>query len=60
MILADIIEFFRIENPEITTNRISDALLKKWCLPADKEVCAITRSATSMAVAFCGSRHLIS
>lgn len=43
MILADIIEFFRIENPEITTNRISDALLKKWCLPADKEVCAITR-----------------
>lgn len=43
MILSDIVTLFRIENPDITDRVISDALLKKWCLTGDKEVCAITR-----------------
>lgn len=43
MILTDILDVFRAENSEITERVISDALLKKWCLQGDKEICAITR-----------------
>lgn len=43
MTRKEIIDDFRVENPDITINVISDALLNVWCKKADKEVCAITR-----------------
>jgi hypothetical protein len=43
MTLSEIIQLFRVENPEITTQVVSDVLLKKWCIQGDKEVCALTR-----------------
>lgn len=43
MTRADIISRFREENPEITANVISDAVLRSWCVVADKEICARAR-----------------
>jgi hypothetical protein len=43
MILTDILDTFRSENPELTERVISDTLLKQWAKIGDKEICAITR-----------------
>ena len=43
MTRLDIIDTFRVENPELTDRVITDAQLYEWCLIGDKEVCAITR-----------------
>lgn len=43
MTRQDIIDTFRIENPELTTRVITDAQLHSWCVIGDKEICAITR-----------------
>ncbi len=43
MNLAEIIQMFRVENPEITKRVIDDPLLHNWALLGDKEVCAQTR-----------------
>ena len=43
MILTEILDVFRAENPEITDRVISDVLLKKWAKQGDKEICAVTR-----------------
>ena len=43
MTLTEIIEMFRVDNPEITERVISDTLLKNWAKIGDKEICAITR-----------------
>lgn len=43
---AEIKEVFRTENPEITTNVVTDAQLNIWCKQADKVICAIARCIT--------------
>ena len=43
MTLSEIIQLFRAENPEITTQVVSDVLLKLWAKQGDKEFCALTR-----------------
>jgi hypothetical protein len=43
MILTDILDVFRAENPELTERVISDVLLKLWAKQGDKEICALTR-----------------
>ena len=48
MTRAEIIEKFRAENPEITENVANDSVLYKWCLIADKEICAATRCITTI------------
>lgn len=40
---TEIIDSFRVQNPEITDRVISDAQLAVWCEEGDKEVCARTR-----------------
>jgi len=47
MTRSEIVQMFRVENPEITANVVSDALLHNWLLTGDKEVCAITRCIVS-------------
>jgi len=39
----DIISTFRHENPRITTNVLSNAVLYDWCIVGDKDICARTR-----------------
>lgn len=46
MTRSEIIDRFRQENPEITTNRISDSVLQSWCIQADKDFCARARLIT--------------
>lgn len=43
MTRAEIIDMFRVDNPEITSRVISDARLHNWTLIGDKEICAETR-----------------
>ena len=43
MTRSEIIQMFRVENSEITTRVVSNALLHNWCLVGDKEICARTR-----------------
>ena len=43
MTRTEIIENFRVTNPEITDRVISDAELATFCKEGDKEVCARTR-----------------
>ncbi len=43
MTRVEIIENFRVENPDATDRVITDAQLYVWCQLGDKEICAITR-----------------
>lgn len=43
MTLSEIIQLFRAENPEITSQVVSDVLLKLWAKQGDKEMCSLTR-----------------
>ena len=43
MIRSEIIEQFRLDNPEITSRVISDTLLYEMCFTGDKEFCAAVR-----------------
>jgi hypothetical protein len=43
MTREEIMDRFRQENPEISTNVITDAVLRSWCITGDKDVCARAR-----------------
>lgn len=43
MIRSELVDKFRVENPEITVRVITNAVLYVWCTQADKDFCARTR-----------------
>lgn len=47
MTRREIIDMFRVENPEITERVVTDVSLNDWCLIGDKIICAITRCIVS-------------
>ena len=43
MTREDILDAFRLENPEITSRVVTDPLLHVWCKQGNREVCALSR-----------------